>query len=284
LRSPVFLTFPALAAIALLFFGGLGFAIAQSLGWFPPVGESRLTLEYYRAVLSGGEFLPSLRLTLWVSFVSTLLAAIIALALALVVRESSGRWRVSQALLRIPVAVPHLAIAVAAIHLIAPSGLAARFLHALGLLRSQAEFPVLVNDGFGIGIILVYVLKEAPFLALLCLAVLVRIEDDYHAVAKTLGASAWQRIRYVTLPLLAPVLGAGSIVVFAFVFSAFEVAFLMGRPYPAMLGVVAQRKFMSADLAERPEAVALAMLTAFLAICAVWACLAIQRRFRGAAV
>lgn len=278
-RSPALLTLPALAMLGLLFFGGLAFAVAQSFGWYAAAGDSRFTLEYYRAVLTGSEFLPSLALTLWVSAASTALSAICALLVAMSVRSLAARSGWPGLLLQIPIAVPHLAMVVAVIHLIAPSGLVARVLYSAGLLRGSDEFPALLNDGYGIGIIAVYLLKETPFLAVVCLTVLLRVDKEFDAVARTLGASAWQRFGYVTLPLVAPALGAGSILVFAFVFSAFEVPWLMGRPFPALLGVVAQRKFFSSDLSERPEAMAIATVTALVAIAAVWGCSRLQRRF-----
>lgn len=272
---------PAVLPVAFLFVGGLAFAALQSFGLFAPAGESTLTLRHYRAALTHPEFLPSLALTLRVSLLSTALSAIAALALALALREAIRRTPALRVLLQVPVAVPHLAMAVAVVQLIAPSGLIARLLYALGLVHSPADVPALINDRLGLGIVLVYILKETPFLALLVLAVLLRVSDDYDALARTLGATRWQRLRHVTLPLVLPVLAAGSAVVFAFVFSAFEVPYLLGRPYPAMLGVVAQRRFVGVDLTERPEAIAVAMIAAAITTVAIGIGYALQRRGAG---
>jgi putative spermidine/putrescine transport system permease protein len=68
------------------------------------------------------------------------------------------------------------------------------------------------------------------------------------------------------------------LVVFAFIVSAFEVPYLIGRPYPSMLGVVAQRKFTSVDLAERPEAMAVAMAGTAISLIVILAAYAVQRR------
>ena len=92
------------------------------------------------------------------------------------------------------------------------------------------------------------------------LGTLLRLGDEYHSMARTLGASSWQRLRYVTLPMVSPAVASSSLVVFAFVFGAFEIPYLLGRSYPAMLSVVAQRQFMNADLIERPAAVAIAIV------------------------
>ena len=50
------------------------------------------------------------------------------------------------------------------------SGLLARFGFALGWIGEPAEFPAVVQDRFGVSIIVAYVLKETPFIALMVLA------------------------------------------------------------------------------------------------------------------
>ena len=72
------------------------------------------------------------------------------------------------------------------------------------------------------------------------------------------------------MPLVAPAWISASLVVFAFVCSAFEVPFLLGRTYPSTLGVVAQRRFMSLEIADRPEAMAIAITISFLTVMIVW--------------
>ena len=43
---------------------------------------------------------------------------------------------------------------------------------AVGLIESAEAFPLLINDRFGIGIMLAYVWKEIPFITLMLLSVL----------------------------------------------------------------------------------------------------------------
>ena len=264
------LLFPAFVVIGGLFAGGLLLALVQSLGYFPSAGENAFTLAHYRELLTDQEFRASLRLTFALASVATIISAAAGLALALLLREIARRNRLLNVLLQVPLAVPHLAMAVVLINVIAPSGLIARLAYSVGLITAPAEFPALISDRYGAGIIIAYVLKETPFIALMALAVLVRLGDEYELVARTLGASAWQRLRHVTLPLVAPAVVSASLVVFAFVFGAFETPFILGRPYPAMLPVVAQRRFMSVDLSERPDAIAIAVLIALIVTLLVW--------------
>ncbi|MCI0392646.1 MAG: ABC transporter permease subunit [Acidobacteria bacterium] len=265
-----FMLLPSIAVIGGLFAGGFVLVLAQSLGYFSPTGENSFTLAHYRRLLFDPEFLASLRLTFALASVATVISAVAGLALALALRELATRSSILGALLQVPLAVPHLAMAVVLINLIAPSGLFARIAYALGLINAPAEFPALIGDRYGLGIIIVYVLKETPFVALMALALLVRLGEEYEQVARTLGAPAWQRLRYVTVPLVAPAVVSSSLVVFAFIFGAFETPFILGRPYPAMLAVVAQRRFTSSNLADRPDGIAVAVVLTLVAVLLIW--------------
>ena len=269
LNLPVAL-WPVLGLLGGLFGGGLVLAGSESLGFFAPLGERGLTFKHYLALFSDPELRAAFGLTLWLSTVATLLSALAGLALALIGRALAQRQRLFQFLLQIPLAMPHLAMAVVLLNLLAPSGLLARLGFALGLVHEPADFPALFNDRYGFGIVLTYVLKETPFIALMCLAVLARVGNEYEQAARTLGASAWQRLRYVTLPLVAPALVSATLLVFAFVFGAFEIPFLLGRQYPSMLAVVAQRRYLSVDLADRPGAIAVAVMMALATALLVW--------------
>jgi len=272
---------PAVLILGGLFAGGLGLALAQSLGDFPPAGEHRFTLSHYRSLLFDPEVRISIALTFLLATIATAISAAAGLALALTFRNLARGSRALSAMLQMPIAVPHLAMAVLLISLIGQSGWLARLAHFAGLITVPADFPALINDRYGLGIAIAYVLKETPFIALVMLTMLRRIDGEYEVVAATLGASAWQRFRYVTLPLAAPSVVSASLLVFAFIFGAYEVPFLLGRPYPAMLGVLAQRRFLSADLTDRPDAIAVAVLMTIVSTLLVFAYLHLGRKVVG---
>ncbi|MBX7220266.1 MAG: ABC transporter permease subunit [Blastocatellia bacterium] len=280
-KIPFLLLLPVLSVVGGLFVGGLVLALAQSLGYFPATGETAFSLVHYRTVCSDPEFRSAFLLTFVLAAVATMLSAVLGFAVALAVRDLRWLQPVWRTLLQIPLALPHLAMAVVVINLASSSGLLARLAFACGLVHSPAEFPSLVNDRYGAGIVLSYCLKEIPFIALMTLALLVRIGDDFDMVAQTLGASSWQRFRHVTLPLAAPAVLSASLMVFAFLFGAFEVPFLLGRTYPAMLAVVAQQKFMNADLAQRPVAIALSVVISLITSVLVWLYLRMAQRMVG---
>ena len=272
---------PAVLILGGLFAGGVGLALVQSLGDFPPAGEHRFTLTHYQALLADPELRVSIAITFLLASIATAISAAAGLGVALSLRNLARGSRLLSALLQTPVAIPHLAIAVLLVNVIGQSGFVARLAHLAGLAQVPADFPALVNDRYGAGILIAYVLKETPFIALVTLTMLRRTAGEYELAAATLGASAWQRFRYVTLPLVAPSVVSAALLVFAFIFGAFEVPYILGRPYPAMLGVVAQRRFLSVNLMDRPDAIAVAVLMTFVSASLVFAYLRLGRKLVG---
>jgi multiple sugar transport system permease protein len=81
-------------------------------------------------------------------------------------------------------------------------GLAPQILDAVGI---GGDIVWLGQEGYAMAVmILADVWKTAPFMALLILAGLQGISQDLYDAAKVDGASAWQRFRRITLPLLVP--------------------------------------------------------------------------------
>ena len=169
---------PALTVVGLLIGVSLLYAVAQSLGALAIIGEGRVSLDAYRALLTGAtpatrEFWPALGFSLWVSLASTGLASLGGLLVAVALshrRQPTGGTTLL--MLNLNLVFPHLVWAVALSLLLAQSGLLARVAAATGLIDGSAQFPVLVRDRYGLGIILHYVSKEIPFLVLIILAVL----------------------------------------------------------------------------------------------------------------
>jgi putative spermidine/putrescine transport system permease protein len=204
----------------LLFGGALAGAVRTSL--VPFGGEA--SLDTWRDLLADPAFADSVVFTLRVALLSTVLSAALALLIALRVRRRSALLRTALAL---PVPVPHLLVGVAAVLWLAPGGLADRLLGGL---------PVdLVRDEAGLGVVLVYVYKEAPFLVVLLLAAMGKELAEREEAAAVLGASARQRLRWVVWPAIRSPLVVGSIVVAAFVIGAFEVPLAVGPTYPTTL-------------------------------------------------
>lgn len=273
---------PALAVVVVLFGGGLAQAVAQSVGYQPFLPARPLSLDAYRQLWADPAVRASIGLTLRIAALSTALAAALGIAAALLVR-SLGRTRaVFGTLLQVTLPVPHIVAALAMILLLAQGGALSRASHALGLTGAPSEFPALTQDGFGWGIIISYVWKEAPFVGVVVLAALSTGVAELEDAARALGAGPWQRFRHVVAPVIAPAVGASSLLVLAFTVGSYEVPFLLGRPFPATLPVVAYQRFRDPDLTARPLAAAISVLIAVLVgLCALAYLVLTDRMRRG---
>ena len=249
---------PAMLVIGVLFAGGIFTALVQSLGYMPAIGQTDLSLDAYREILTGDEFLSSLALTFYVAGASTGISTVLAVLAALALRRTGGR--VSSVVFQLPITIPHLVAAVGIALVISQTGLGARLAAALGLIGEPRDFPALLYDKYAVGIILTYVWKEVPFIALVVLASLRGVASELEDVARTLGAGAWQRFWYVVFPVISPAVVAASLIVFAFTFGAFEVPYLLGKTYPTILPVTAFNEYRDTDLATRPIAMAINVL------------------------
>jgi putative spermidine/putrescine transport system permease protein len=259
--TPYWLLLPAVSVIVLLFGGGLVLALLQSFGLFGIGNSEHFTLAAYQQALSHPEFLSALGLSFYIAVMATSLSMIISIGLALLLR-SAGRWANIACQITLP--IPHLVGIVGVLLLLAPSGLLARGCYALGWIQSDQDFPLLVNDPTNLGVILHFLWKEIPFVTLILLAVLRGISSAYETQARVLGASPWQCFWHITLPLMKPGILSASLMVFGFIFSSFEVPFLLGSTFPRTLPVLVYRAFTDADLNQRPVAIALGLILSLL--------------------
>ena len=257
---------PAFLVLFLLFGGGLIVGLGQSLGYFPIIGMTDLTTQHYVDVFTDRNFLQSLWLTFRIAFWSTFLSCVLAVLFALVLRERFKGSRIATFLFQVPLPIPHLVAANGIVLLVTQSGLLARIGVALGLIDVPADFPILVFDRAGIAIILTFLWKEVPFIGLVVLAILQSVGPQLEEIAQTLGANRWQRFWFVLLPLIMPGILSTSIIVFAFVFASYEIPLLLGVRFPTTLPVWAFQSYQDPDLAMRPQAMAVSMILAIIAV------------------
>ncbi|WP_281887090.1 ABC transporter permease [Paenibacillus sp. YYML68] len=262
--KPYVMLLPAVAVITALFFGGVNEGLLQSLGWLPGAGRPQLSVEAYRSIFSSEAFWHSLLVTLRVALLSTVLSAVLGSAMALgllllLLKAPSRRVAIWRSVLQLPLTVPHLAGAYMIYVLLSQSGTLSRVSYMLGLTTELSQFPILVHDPHGIGIIAAYTWKEAPFIMLVLIPVLLRIRDSWYHEARMLGAGSAAFIKEIVWPLITPALGMASFIVFAFTFSAFEVPYVLGVTYPKLLAVLAYERYNGAFL-DRPEAMAIGLV------------------------
>ncbi len=276
---PWLLLAPALTVVGLLAGGAVVQAGVRSVTPVRGSDATGWTLAAYRSLLADPELPRSLGLTFYLAATSTLLAVVLGIAAALALRRvvSGSRWLTT--VFQLPLPIPHVVGAIAVLALLGQSGFVSRIAGSIGLIDDAASFPALIFDPFAIGILVEYTWKEVPFVGIVALAILSssRVREHEEA-ARSLGADAWQRLRHVSLPLVLPGVLAVAVIVFAFTFGAFEVPLLLGRSFPEALPVLAYRRHVDVDLAARPEAMALSLMMAAVAVVCVLVAMRIARR------
>ena len=209
----------------------------------------------WRTVLSDPAFRDALVFTAQIAAVSTVLACGLGLACAAVLRHAAGMVRAAAA---VAVPVPHLVVAALAVAWLGPGGLADRVLHGLPL--------HVVGDRRGLGIVIVYLVKEVPFLTVLAVAAWDEPTIAREEAAAALGAGPVRRFVDVVLPRLAVPVIAGGLVVAAFVIGATEVPLVVGPTRPDTLATYSLTAVRLGGPAARAEAAAALCATAALAL------------------
>lgn len=246
---------PAVGVLVLLFGGALVGAVRTSLepGAAGTLGAADLSA--WRAVLSDPVFADALFFTTRITVLSTVMAAVVAVVFAALLRSRGVALR---GLFGFPVLVPHLIVAVVAVVWLGAGGLADRLL---------ATLPVdLVRDRGGWGVVLVYVYKEAPFLTLLLLASWDDRVADREEAAAVAGAGRLARFRFVVWPAIRAPLVIGSLIVAAFAFGSFEVPLVVGPSYPPTVAVYALDQTRIALLVGQARAAAALLVAAGVSI------------------
>ncbi len=272
---------PALLVVAVFWVTGVTQAVAQSLGYQPFLAGWHWSLAAYGELFTDPAVRASMTLTARVAVIATGTSALLAVTAALLLRRLGRARSWVTGIFQANLAVPHLVGALCMLLLLSQGGLLSRISHAAGFTESTSAFPAITSDRFGVAIIAEYVWKETPFLTVVVLAALSRGVQDLERAAQSLGAERWQQLRHVVLPSIAPAVTSGSVLVFAFTAGSYEVPYLLGRPYPATLPVVALQYYNDTDLSRRPVAMAVAVLIAVLTSIAVGGYLALAGRLAG---
>lgn len=258
--KPYIMLAPVMTLICGVFLAGLVMGLLQSLGYFTAIGMKSFTLKYYIQVLADSSFLESLKFSLYISFVSSVVALIIGVGLSYAILKSNFKYPIEEILYKLPVIVPHAVAALLVYSVFAQSGILARILYEFGIIQEQTQFISFLYDSGGKGIILTYLWKEIPFVAMVVFGVLSSVHNKLSPVAQNLGASEMQNFWYVLLPLMGPTLLSIFIIIFTFSFGAFEVPYLLGPTLPRTLPVLAYIEYTNPDLTNRPYTMAINMI------------------------
>jgi multiple sugar transport system permease protein len=169
------------------------------------------------------------RQTLWNTVVYTIGATVLklgaGLGLALILNEKLPMKRLIRSAVLLPWIVPTVLSAMAWLWLLTPNFSVLNWILVhLGL--SQRGLPWLTNPALAMfSVILVNTWRGIPFFAITLLAGLQTIPGELYEASAIDGAGPWHRFRYVTLPLLQPILVITLILSVIWTFSDFQVVY-----------------------------------------------------------
>ncbi len=242
--------------LTLLLLAAAVIVMVQSLGYIPAFDLHTISLDYYRSVLTDPELLASLKVSLNISLWSTLISVLAGTAIAAALVYTGKAKKGMLNLVRLPILVPHMVVAMFMVTLFSQTGLFARLAAMLGWISDYPQFPQLLYTESYWGVIFAYFWKEAPFVAYYVLSLMSSISDTLGEASENLGASPLRTFFQITLPLSLPSICNSALIIFIFAFGGYELPFLLGTTLPRALPVKAYLDFSSPDLRFRPYAMA----------------------------
>jgi len=200
------------------------------------------------------EVMRSIGLTFSAGATATLLALFtgVPLAYLLARRSFSGRQLV-EALMNLPIIIPHTAAGVALLLVFGRRGLLGRWLAPLG---------VTFTDNFG-GIVIGMLFVSLPFLVNLSRESFALIDEELERAALIDGASPWQAFSHVALPQAWRGVLAGALMMWARGISEFGAVVILAY-HPKIVPVLVFERFTGFGLAAAQPVAALLVLMALV--------------------
>jgi putative spermidine/putrescine transport system permease protein len=222
------------------------------------------TLENYTRIVTDDYYREVIWRTLGLGFAVTLACLVLGYPLAFLIARGPERWRTPLILLVIfPMLLNLVVRSFGWIALLANRGLINNLLVDLGLIA--APIKLMFNlTGLMIGLTHIYL----PFMVLMLVAAIRNIPRDVEAAAATLGSGRLHVFTSVTLPLSAPGILAGSILVFVLTISALVTPRMLGGPTYKVMATVIYDEYM--QTLDWPSGSALAFTLTLLAIGVIW--------------
>lgn len=228
-------------------------------------------IDNYVQVLTSYYFLDSLAFTLKVALFSTALAMAIAIVVALALRETFVGKKLVVLMFQLNMTIPRMAAAMILMLFLSQTGWLSQIAHSLGLTQSASEFPWLVRDSGGLGLIIAFTWKFFPYIGMSVLGILQGASREYEDQAAVLGVGKFRRFCHVTLPMIIPATSIAAIIVFASAFGDYEIPAIMGGTEHRMLSIYTYLKYADPIMRDHTEAYVLMIFMSITLIAVILA-------------
>ncbi len=216
---------PALAG----FFGLFAYPMLLTvvLSFRPEGAGAGWTLQNYVAFLGDPDGWRVIVLTFGLALGATALSVILSVPLSLALRDRLRGHRFFRLIVLVPLVIPGLIGALGLLLFWGPRGWFNLFLLQF---VPGIDRPLGVNYTLQ-GLVLFYVWLYFPYTAITTLAALESLDRGIEEAGEVSGASRWQVLRHIILPLIRPGVLAGSVLTFMAAFGAFSVPLIAGGNY-----------------------------------------------------
>jgi putative spermidine/putrescine transport system permease protein len=231
--STVLFLLPGAGFILLFLSFAFILTLFQSFGLFSTIGESHITLEYWKVIFEQ-EFIDSFLFSLKIGMGSAFGTLLFSYPMALFLRKQNFGKKLLGSLIKIPLFIPALVAAFLMVNLISYHGLVNSIFLALGIIKEPLR---MLNDEFGWGVFLIQIWKNVPFQLLIISSSIAVIRDDIEDAARNLGAGKFRVIFHITIPLSIPGILVAVVLVFIMAFGDFAITKIAGSVYPNSMSV-----------------------------------------------
>ena len=226
-------------------------------------------LENYEWLWDDSTFWLSVFNTLLYTSVASIIKFAVGLYLALLLNERLPFKAIIRAVVLIPFIVPTVLSAIAFWWLFDPQfSIISWSLKKIGLITDNIDF---LGDVWNArwSVIFANIWRGVPFVAITLLAGLQTVSPSLYEAATIDGATSWQRFRYITYPLLTPIIAVVMTFSVLFTFTDFQLIWVMTRGGPVnathlMATLSYQRAIIGGHLGEG-AAISTAMIPFLLA-------------------
>ena len=279
-RQGLLLIAPLLLVLAGFFLVPVLMLLPTSFGVYEPgtgLIKGAWSLKNYSQIVSDDYYREVIWRTLGLGFSVTLICLLLSYPLAYLIARGPERWRVPLILLVIfPMLLNLVVRSFGWIALLANRGLINNLLMQLGVIGAPVK--LLFNFvGLFIGLTHIYL----PFMVLMLVAAIRNVPRDVESAAATLGSSRTHVFMAVTLPLSAPGILAGSILVFVLTISALVTPRMLGGPTYQVMATLIYDEYM--QLLDWPSGSALSFALTFMAVAIIWLSSRLTKRWAGMA-
>ena len=232
LRGAYLLLLPSTAFLAVFFLWPMAQGLLLSLQ-----GRQGFTTEFFARMVSSPQFWPAVRNTLLVVLVVLPLQFALALAMGLILQSNPRGRGVFLYFWAVPLAVSDLAAGLVWLSIFTDNGYLNSLLVRLGLVESGVAWLSYENYWtMFLAIVIAETWRATALVLVIVVAGLQVVPRDYDEAAQVFGASFWQRLRHVTLPLIKPSLQVALILRTILAFQAFAVVVaLTGENFPVLV-------------------------------------------------